>query len=150
MVLIKDAFRSFKTGKEIAMSCNSAVYTVNSSTPVLVAGAQVPFGSVVRRFGRAIRLDGNSVNICGPGYYDCELALTVSPTAGGAITAQLYQNGVAVPGAFSTAQGTAGNPVILPISAIVRNVGCDSNSMLSVEVDAACTVVNCAFVVEKI
>ena len=137
------------------MSCNSAIYTVNNTNQAVTtsddAFVQVPFGSVVRRFGKALQLDGGSIVAFGSGYFDCEASLSVSPTAIGTISAQLYQDGNPVPGAIATGYAsTAGNPVTLPISALVRNCGCDCNSTLSVRVNASCTVNNLAVVVEKV
>lgn len=137
------------------MSCKSAIYTVNNSgTAVTVTNnipVQVSFGSVIRRFGQSVQLDGGSILCCDSGYFDVEASLTVSPTAIGIITAQLYQDGVAVPGAFATAAATAANnPVTLPITALVRNCGCNCGSALTIKVDASCTINNFATVVEKI
>lgn len=136
------------------MSCNSAIHTVNNTNQVVTTTAgnfvNVPLGSVVRRFGRNLGLDGNSIVCCGMGYYDCEASISLTPTAAGPITAQLFQDGVAVPGALATATGTAATTIALPITALVRNCGCDCNSTLSVRVNAPCTVNNLSLVVEKI
>lgn len=137
------------------MTCKSAIYTVNTTnTSVAVPAnstAQVPFGSVVRRFGQYVGLDGGSILCCDSGYFDVEASLTLSPTAIGQITAQLYQDGVAIPGAFATANAAAANtPVTLPITALVRNCGCNCSSSLTMRVNASCTVNNCACVVEKL
>lgn len=138
------------------MSCNSAIYTVNNTNTVVTVTeanqtVQVPFGSVIRRFGRNLALDGGTIVCCNSGYFDCEVSMTVAPTAAGPITAQLFQDGVAIPGAFATATAAAaGNPVTLPITALVRNCGCDCNSVLSVRVNASCTVRNLACVAEKL
>lgn len=137
------------------MSCNSAIYTANSTNQQITTQddqfVQVPFGSVIRRFGRALALDGGNIICFGSGYFDVDITMTVSPTAIGDITAQLYQDGVPVPGAFATAAVTAANtPVPLPISALVRNCGCNCNSTLSVKVNASCVVNNLPCVVEKI
>ena len=105
----------------------------------------------LRRFGKALQLDGGAIVACGSGYFDCEVSITVAPTVAGSISAQLYQDGLPVPGAIATGSvSTAGNPVTLPISALVRNCGCECNSTLSVRVNASCTLSNLACVVEKI
>ena len=137
------------------MSCKSAIYTVNNTNTAITVGAgetaQVPFGSVIRRFGKYINLDGGSILCCDSGYFDAEISLTVSPTAATAITAQLYQDGVAVPGAFATATpADAGDPVSLPITALIRNCGCNCSSVLTIRVNASCTVNNLAAVIEKL
>lgn len=136
------------------MSCNSAIYTVNNSNPAIATTpgvfVNVPLGSVIRRFGRNLALDGNSIQCYGSGYYDVEASVSMVATAAGIVTAQLYQDGVAVPGALASATATAGGTVNLGISALVRNCGCDCNSVLTIAVDAAGSVSNLSVVVEKI
>lgn len=144
-----------QTGKEFTMSCNSAIYTVNATNAVVTtennAFVQIPFGSVIRRFGRALSLDGGTIVTCGQGYFDCEISLTLLPTTAGTITAQLFKDGVAVPGAFASGTAAAaGNSVPLSINALIRNAGCANNSIISVMVNADCTVANCASVIEKL
>ena len=136
------------------MSCNSAIYTVNNTNQAVATTAgtfvTVPLGSVIRRFGRALGLDGGSIVACGSGYFDCEVSASLTPTAAGPITIQLFQDGVAVPGALALVTGSANVTEAMSISALVRNCGCDCNSTLSVRVNAPCTVNNLAVVVEKI
>ena len=136
------------------MSCNSAIYTVNNTNQVVttVAGTfvTIPLGSVIRRFGRNLGLDGGAVVACGSVYFDCEASISLTPTAAGPITVQLFQDGIAVPGALATATGVAASTIALPITALVRNCGCNCNSTLSIRVNAPCTVNNLALVVEKI
>ena len=136
------------------MSCKSAIYTVNNTnTPITITNdvpAQILFGSVIRRFGPGIQLDGGSIVCCGAGYFDTDILLTVTPTDAGPITAQLYQDGVAIPGAFSTLTGTAATPLVLPINALIRNCGYDCNSNLTLKIDGSCVVNNLSTVVEKI
>lgn len=132
------------------MSCSSAIYTVNSSNPALSENSDIPVGSTVRRFGPAIKQDGNSIVLRGSGYYDCDCSVSVTPTAADPITVQLYQDGNAVPGALATVTPVAGSTVNLKIDALVRICGCDCSSVLNVRTDAAGTLVNMALVVEKI
>ena len=142
------------TRKEIVMTCKSAIYTVNNTnTTVTVTNdtpVQIPFGSIIRRFGKYINLDGNSIFCYDSGYFDVNVSLTVSPTAATAITAQLYQDGVAIPGALATATpAEAEAPVTLPISTLIRNCGCNCSSVLTLKISASCIVNNLATVVEK-
>ena len=137
------------------MTCKSAIYTVNNTNTTVTVPAgettQIPFGSIVRRFGKYVNLDGGSIFCCDSGYFDTKISLTVSPTAATAITAQLYQDGVAIPGAFATATPAgAGDPVTLPIVALVRNCGCNCSSVLTVRINAGCTINNLATTVEKL
>ena len=137
------------------MSCKSAIYTVNNTnTSITVTNdipVQVPFGSVIRRFGNCVELNGGSILCYNSGYFDVEISISVAPTAAEPITAQLYQDGVAIPGAFATATPGAANDVVtLPITALVRNCGCNCNSSLTLKIDSSCIVNNFATVIEKL
>lgn len=136
------------------MSCNSAIYTVNATNAAVTTTAgtfvQVPFGSVIRRFGRALRLDGGSILAAGSGYFDVAASITLTPTAAGPITVQMRQDGTAVPGLTATVTGAASSPITLPLNGLARNCGCDCNSTLTLWVDAPCELTNCSVVVEKI
>lgn len=140
------------------MSCSSALYTVNTASTPLIPNAQVPFGSVIRRFGKNVNLDGDSISVRGSGYYKVDCSITVAPSAAGNITAQLFNDGIAVPGASARAAAAAADePVNLNIVALVRNQCCDSSDVLSIRIgdvdatdDTTYTVSNMACVVTKI
>lgn len=136
------------------MTCKSALYTVNNTNTTITATtttpAQVPFGSIIRRFGRHVNLEGGSIFCCDSGYFDADVSITMAPTAAGVVTAQLYQDGVAIPGAFASATATAGGTINLPINALVRNCGCNCNSVLTLTIDASGIINNIAAVVEKL
>lgn len=137
------------------MTCKSAIYTVNdTNTAVTVTNntpTQVPFGSVVRRFGKFLGLNGGSILCYDSGYFDIDITITASPVAATPLTAQLYQDGVAIQGAFATADPPeAGSPVTLPISTLIRNCGCGCSSAITVKLDSDCTVNNLACVVTKL
>lgn len=133
------------------MSCKSAIYTVNATSQLNAANAQVPFGSVVRRFGSNCQLDGGSIILDGPGYYDVSISLSTAPTAAGEITAQLYKDGVAIPGANATVTAAAGgDTVVLPIICTVRNCGQCCSGTLALFVTADHTPINFATKVRKL
>lgn len=128
----------------------SAIFTSNQSNQAFAANAVIPFGSVIRRYGPSVQLDGSSILLCGSGYYDCECSFSAIPAAAGNVTIQLFQDGVAVPGATATGTGVAGSPLNLSFPCLVRNCGCDCNSTLTLRCTAALTnLVNLAIVVEK-
>lgn len=130
----------------------SAIYVANTGAQSVPVGGIVGLGGIVRRFGCAADLNGNTVNITEPGYYDVNVSVTAAPTAVGTVTATLFNNGVAVPGATASASvSTAGNPVNLSFESVVR-VPCGGNSgALSVILTgSAATVTNVAMVVEKL
>ena len=136
------------------MSCNSAIYVNNSTNTAVSTTAgtfvQVPFGSVVRRFGKALALDSGSIMAYGSGYFDIDGSLTVTPTAAGPITVQIRKDGVPVQGITATATGTAGSPTTLPLTGMIRNCGCNCNSALTLWVNAPCNITNASIVVEKL
>lgn len=134
------------------MSCKSAIYTANTSTQAVAVGGTLMLGSIVRRFGCSVNLNGNGINLKEAGYYDVKVSITAAPTAIGTVTATLFRNGVAIPGATaSAAVSTANNPISLPIAALVRESCCGDDSTLTlVLTGTAANVTNVAVVVVKI
>lgn len=127
---------------------HSRIYTVASNVAI-AENQSGPFGAIIRRYGCNCQLDGAGINLIGTGYYDLEASLSFTPTATGPVTIQFYQDGVAVPGALATAQGTAAEPLNLSVAAAIRNCGCNCNSSLTYTIDAAGTIVNLAVDVDK-
>lgn len=130
----------------------SAIYTTNTSTPVVSAGSVVPVGVTTRRYGNCIKQDGNTITLCGQGYYLINISATVTPSAAGTVALSAQKDGVAIIGATAseTVAATA-TTTNLSISAIVRNIcGC-GNSILSLALDGvAAAVNNLAVTVEKL
>lgn len=133
------------------MSCKSAIYTVSTAVQAVVAGSTLSLGSTIRRFGCAATLSGNAIALNAPGYYDVDVSITASPTAAGTVTATLYQDGVAVPGAVASVTTTAAaNSANLTFSALVRVLNGSNVSNLTLVISgAASSVTNTAVVVEK-
>lgn len=99
---------------------------MQTPTAVAVDGV-IPLGSLIRRYGCDVALNGNAVNITGAGYYDADASATASATA--------------------AANGT----VDLSIPALVRQVCCAEGSALTlVLAGAAATVNNVALRVQRI
>lgn len=137
------------------MSCKSAIFTANTSAQTVAVGGTLALGSIVRRYGCNLNLNGNSITVNGcndAGYYDVKASVTAAPAAAGTVTVTLLRNGVAVPGATaSAAVSTAGNPVTLPIVALVREFCCGDDSALTLVLSGAtATVTNVAVVVERV
>lgn len=135
------------------MTCKSAIYTVNETNGTVTTTdetfVQVPFGSVIRRYGQSLGLDGGSILCCQQGYFDVEGSLTFTPTAAGPVSVQIRQDGVPVPGLTKTVQGTAGAPAYVGFSGLVRNCGERCNSALTCWINASGTVTSLSTVVEK-
>ena len=125
------------------MSCKSALYAAMQRPSAVAVGGVIPLGSLIRRYGCDVSLNGNAVNITGAGYYDVDASLTVAPAAVGTVTVTLYKDGVAVPG--------ANDALDLSITALVRQVCCAAGSALTlVLTGAAASVENVALRVQRI
>ena len=130
----------------------SLIQTVNQSTQAVASNSIIDLGSVIRRFGCNLRLNGNAIEVEGEGYYTIDANITLAPTTAGNVTVALYRNGVAITGATATGSvSTAGNPITLPIQTTIREgCGCDGGTSLTVVLVAgASTVSNVAVRVEK-
>lgn len=130
------------------MSCPSEIYTVLSNA-VVDAGASGQFGTTVRRYGRNLQSNGSVITVEGQGYYDIDASLTFVPTATGPVTIQFYQDGIAIPGALVTAQGTANEPVNLVVVSLMRNFCYRSDTVLTYTISADGTATNLATRVKK-
>ena len=131
----------------------SLIQTANASAQTVAVNSIIAPGSTIRRFGCNCRLNGNSIEIEGAGYYTISGAVTLTPDAAGNVTIALQENGVTVPGGTATGGiTTVGNSVTLPIEATVRKgCNCDGASALSLVLTAgASTVNNVSLRVEKI
>lgn len=123
---------------------------MQTPTTVAVDGV-IPLGSLIRRYGCDVALNGNAVNITGAGYYDVDASVTVSPAAAGTVTVTLYKDGVAVTGATASETAAANGTVDLNIPALVRHVCCAAGSALTlVLTGVAATVDNVALRVQRI
>lgn len=133
----------------------AGIYTVNSGAQTVAVGGVLNLGTINRRFGReccepVMELNGSSITLNEPGYYDIDVAVTALPTAAGPVTIAVQQDGVAVPGSTNTEQATAGNPVNVVSLPLVR-VRCGAASSLSVVlVNGAGTIANVAVKVLKV
>lgn len=138
------------------MSCKSALYAAMQTPSAVAVGGVIPLGSLIRRYGCDVSLNGNAVNITGgnqsAGYYDVDASLTVAPAAVGTVTVTLYKDGVAVPGATASATAAAADDALdLNITALVRQVCCAAGSALTlVLTGAAASVENVALRVQRI
>lgn len=133
------------------MSCKSALYAVLQTPTAVAVDGVIPLGSLIRRYGCDISLNGNAVNLSGAGYYDVDVSITVAPTAAGTVTATLVKDGVAIPGATASADAAAGASAVLSFPALVRQACCASGSALTLVLSgAAATVNNVALRVQRI
>lgn len=133
------------------MSCKSAVFTAMQTPTVVAVNGDVPLGSLIRRYGNDIELNGNAVNLTGAGYYDVDASISIAPIAAGTVTVTLFKDGVPVPGANASAALAAGTVGDLNITALVRQVCCAAGTALTLVLSgAAATVSNVALRVRRI
>ena len=128
------------------MSCKSALYAAMQTPTAVAVGGVIPLGSLIRRYGSDLSLSGSAVNIAGncqsQGYYDVDASITATLTAAGTVTATLYKDGVAIPGATASETGTASGTVNLNITALVRQACCAAGSALTLVLTGAEATVN--------
>ena len=106
----------------------SLIQVANQSTQAVALNSIISLGSTQRRYGCNCRLSGNGIEVSGEGYYTVDANVTVAPTAAGTVTVAVYNNGIQVPGAISSAStGTAGNPVNVGLTTTIRQ-GCRCDS----------------------
>lgn len=129
----------------------SAIYVANTGNQTLDVNSQISLGSILRKFGCNLDLNGNGIVLSGSGYYEFEVSVTATPTAAGEVFVTMYKDGTQVAGATASDYNTAGNPVNVSLSALVREVCCDSSSVITfVYGGSAGTVNNIAVVAKKI
>lgn len=129
----------------------SLIQVANQSNQTINANSIISLGSTQRRYGCNLRLSGNAIECNGEGYYKIDATVSVSPTAAGAVTVAVYNNGIQIPGAIAYATGTAGDPVTVSIIGTIRQgCCCDSADNLTlVLISGAGTVNNVSMRVEK-
>lgn len=116
--------------------------TMNSIATPINANGTVSLGTAIHGYGKSIKLNGNQVSICTPGYYYIDVSTSIAVTGTDTIAVQLYENGVAIPGAWGAATpGSAGDTVNISFGWMYRKTGCACNpSNLSLVVNQAGTV----------
>ena len=143
------------------MSCKSLLYVTNTSPVTLTLTAQQPsvtleLGTVRRRFGRNIQLSGNGILLEGEGYYKPDVTVTLTAATAGVYTVQLYQDGVAVPGAMQSVTAAADDVISFSFPSAARLQCCNSSSTLTLALTTTATLPatvtqnNVGVVVEKI
>lgn len=88
----------------------------NTTTQTVPINGLINLGTVYRKNCKRTRsglptyvANGNSVTLNGTGFYHITATAVGSGTAAGVLTAQLYENGVAIPGAISSSTITTAN-----------------------------------------
>ena len=132
----------------------SALYTVNQSAQNVAVNGVINLGTIARRFGQNLNLNGDGITVAGAGYYEVNASITVAPTAAGNVTVTMYKDGVPVQGASASETAAAANDLVnLSITSIVREncPCCESISNLTfVLTSTAAAVSNIATTTEKL
>lgn len=128
----------------------SLIYTALTAPVDVLAGGAIPLGTIIRRYGCAVNLNGNGIALSDAAYYRVSADVVVAATDAGEISATLLVDGVPYPGAIATETATAAGVVTLPIDAIVRVGCCDGIKALTLQLSAAGTVQNVAVSVERV
>lgn len=130
----------------------SAIYTTNTSAPAVAVGGIIPVGSTTRRYGCNIKQDGNTIALCGNGYYLINVSATVTPSAAGTVSVAAQKDGVEIIGATgSETVAAAATTVNICLTATVRNAcGCESSILSFVLGGVAAVVNNLAVTVVKL
>lgn len=130
----------------------SLIQTTNLTSQNVAENGIISLGSVMRRFGCDLALSGNAIEVTGTGYFTITCNVSVLPTAVGAVTVALYDNGVQIPGAIAYGSvSTAENPVTLPIETTIRRGCCceGSDSITAILITGAGVVSNISMRIEK-
>lgn len=115
---------------------HNLIYTANiAGAAALTDGSTIPLGSIERRNGCAIDLNGDNILLRGTGYYEVGATFTFVPSVAETVTIKLYKDGVEVPGAEAEVNTDAA--ATLPIMAIVRESCCASTGQLSFRVSTS-------------
>lgn len=122
----------------------SLIQTANQSAQTVAVNSTIALGSTLRRFGCNCRLNGNSVEVDGAGYYTISGTVTLTPSAVGNTSIAVFVNGVQVSGSVVTGGvTTVGNSVTLPIETTIRQgCNCDGASQITLVLTAGASTVN--------
>ena len=125
------------------MSCKSAIYVANTGAQALQIGSTISLGSIIRRYGCAVNLNGNGITVDERGYYDVDATVIATAAAAGTVTVTLLRDGTPVPGAVASATAAAAGTVALPITALVRQAcGCSGGSTLTLVLGGTAATIN--------
>lgn len=135
----------------------AAIYTANTNAQTVAAGGTLALGTIVRRFGNdrccnpIVNLVNNGITLNECGYYEVTVDVTDAPTAEGAVTVTLYQDGNPITGAVATnTAAAASDPTSVTVNAIVRVMSCAASTITAVLTAGAGSVTNVSAAVVKL
>ena len=129
------------------MTCQkSAVRTYNNSAQAVSAVAtQLTLnGTEITRTGCSITPDGNILRINNGGLYFLATDVTITPTAAGTVTVQMYLNGAAMPDAIAQQVVAANGTTTLHVetSRLLAACPCTTKPTISVWISGAAGTVS--------
>lgn len=118
---------------------NSLLYAANTIPQDVEIGGTVNFGTPVHRYGKHIRMSGGNVVTKGEGYYIVDASINFTGAAGTTIF-QMYENGMAIPGARVERTTGAATEYDVKIPTFgIRNTCCIEKALTMVITGAAVT-----------
>ncbi len=130
----------------------SVLYVVNNTAQNVVENGTVALGNIVHRNCQSqANLQGNAINIIGTGYFTIDVTATFTGSVGTA-TLQLYQNGVAIPGAVASQTITTADTETRSISftvEILKRCGCNYMPITLVNTGTELSITNVAIRVKR-
>lgn len=134
------------------MSCTSAIYAANSNEQEIPAGlaTAIDFGRVIRAFGSNVKMYAGNVKIDCAGDYIVETNFAFTAGAG-AVAIQLYEDGVAIPGAVRRLTAAAGGEYSRTIPFLIRSTCC-KEKVITAEITSAAdaTITNAAILIHRV
>lgn len=128
------------------------IETINTTTTTLTAGQTIPLGSVTARTNANVSISNDSLQINRAGYYNVSGQFVVTGTSAGNITIQLYANGTAINGAYSTVTVAEGSTLTIDLDKIVKILpSCNANKVdLTFKTLTTCTLANSIVNIQKV
>lgn len=128
----------------------AVLYAANTNAQtVVVSGTTINFGNIVRRYGCNCYLSGGNATVEGSGYYAVDANVSFTGSAG-TVLVQLYEDGVAIPGASGTLIIAANGVGSITIPTIVRQRCCKESVITANISGTAGTVTNASIRVIKL
>ena len=129
----------------------AAFYAANTSAQTVVAaGSVINFGDIVRRYGCNCYMSGGNAVVEGIGYYAVDANVSFTGAAASTVLVQLYEDGVAIPGANATVSIAANGIGSVAIPTMVRQRCCVESTITAQISGLAGTVTNASVRVVKL
>lgn len=115
------------------------IYAANTIPQDVAIGETVNFGTPIRRYGKNLAMSGGNVVATGEGYYIVDASINFTAAAG-TTTFQMYENGMAIPGARVDRTTSAATEYDVKIPTFtIRNKCCLDKTLTLVVTGAAIT-----------